>query len=180
MCPPLEKFSRKQADEYNVIFQGKVDSVEECSGQMSAAWFSVSRLFKGETVQRIRVSFDCVSDCRMQFKTGEEWIVYARYVKYGDLRVSVCGRSRKYAATIDEDYSIATNGIPYAQELGLLKDAYGKQEVKEKEKETIDPALLDRNLVRPSGTQTIWMLVISLVTMGILWYLFKKFWHKLK
>lgn len=173
VCEPLGKISKVQVDEYNVIFTGKIDSVSACEGTKSTAYFTVHQLFKGETTKNIKVNFDCVSDCRMRMLAGETWMIYATYVKYGDLRATYCGRSRKHAADVNEDDGLARSGITYEEELRFLKDTYGLQPFLEKEREVIEP--LKRELIRPKGMQTVWLLLASMVGMIVIWLIVKKF-----
>jgi hypothetical protein len=174
-CPPLEKISKAQTDAYNSIFTGKVDSVTLCAGQMSKAWFTVYELYNGDVPQRISVNFDCVSDCRMQLKPGEEWLVYARYAKFGDLRIEFCSRSRKHTADVNEDYSIAANGMTWDEEIQFLMKTYGVKPTGV-EREVVDSEMFNRELLKPKGMQIIWLLVVSLAVMGGIWLVFKKLW----
>lgn len=174
-CPPPELVSKKQTDAYSAIFRGKVDSVSTCKDELSKAWITVHQLFKGDVTQHITVTFDCATDCRVQMKAGEDWLIYARSIKYGDLRVEFCSRSRKYVSDMNEDYSIATNAMTWQDEIAFLKSTYGEQATGE-DKEVIDPRLTNHELIKPQGMQIIWLLLGSLGVMGVIWLLIKKFW----
>lgn len=176
-CPPFQKLSKAVAESYDIIFIGTVDSVGACEGEKNAAYFVIGQLFKGEATGRIYVNFDCVTECRMQFKQGERWLMYAEYRKYGDLRADFCGRSRKQPVDVNEDFSIATHGITYEEELDYIRTNFGVQQVKEKDREVINEGNIpQRELIHPDGKQTILLLVISLVGMLVLWFVLKKFW----
>lgn len=160
-----------------MIFTGKVDSVGICAGKTSTVWLKVKKIYKGETIRRIPVSFDCVTSCRMQFMIGDEWLIYGEWLKYGHLTVEFCSRTRKHADSVNEDYGIAQSGITYSEEITFLDNTYEvKKEEAQLEKEVIEPKLLERNLIKPKGTEVIWLLVISLGVMLAGWLLFKKFW----
>jgi hypothetical protein len=175
-CPPLQKLSKEIADSYDVIFLGTVDSVGSCEGNRGSAYFVISQLFKGETTSRIFVNFDCVTDCRMQFKAGETWLIYAEYARYGDLRVNYCGRSRKHASDVNEDFSIATHGITFGEELDYIKLNFGVRQVNEKDRDVIKEDIPSRELIHPGGKQTLLLLAISLIGMLVIWYVVKKLW----
>lgn len=172
-CAPLQKLSKEQSDKYNLIFTGRVDSVSACIGDKSTVYFTIHQLFKGESTRNITVNIDCVSSCRVRMQAGENWLIYAAYEKYGDLRVGFCGRSRKYAANINEDESLARTGMSYDEELKFIVNNYGVQQLESKEKEVIQP--LERELVKPQGMQIVWLLAGSLAGMLIIWFLLKKF-----
>lgn len=176
-CAPLQKLSKAQADSYDMIFLGTVDSVGACEGDKSSAYFMIEQLFKGEAAARTYVNFDCVTDCRMQFRQGERWLIYAEYAKYGDLRVDFCGRSRKHATDPGEDYAIATHGLAFSEELDYIRQNFGVQQVNASEREVVQSeGIPPRELIQPDGTQTIILLAISFAGMVLIWLVVKRFW----
>ena len=175
-CPPLQKFNKEIAASYDLIFLGTVDSVGECVGDKSSAYFVIEKLFKGEASKRFYVNFDCVTDCRMYFREGEKWLIYAEYAKFGDPRVDFCGRSRKYADDANEDFAIATHGMTFKEELDFIKTNFQEQKLSEKPRALIQNDIPERELIHPDGKQTIILLAISLVGMLLLWFVIKKFW----
>lgn len=177
-CAPLQPLTKEQAGSYDVIFWGTVDSVGACEGDKSAAYFAIEELYKGEASHhRIYVNFDCVTDCRMQFRQGEQWLIYAEYAKYGDLRVNFCGRSRKSATDVNEDYAIATHGLTFKEEMDFIRKNFGVHELNGPERELVqNEGIPSRELIHPDGKQTILLLALSFAGMVLVWLIVKKFW----
>ena len=172
ICDPLDKATKEKADQYDVIFTGKIDSVGACVGSRSIVYFTIDQLFRGESPKNIRVNIDCVTSCRMRMTAGEVWIVYSNYEQFGDLRATSCGRSRKYSPALSDDEGLARTGTTYGEELKFLQDVYGAQPLQASERETVDE--LKRELIKPKGMQVIWLLLASLAGMLVIWYVVKK------
>ena len=154
---------------YDLIFQGRVDSIGLCKEGYAIAYMSVEALFKGKSFSDIEVRYDCASDCQMNFAKGEEWIIYAQYFKYGKAEINFCSRSRKKISAGD-DYYESLNHISYINELRFLNKHFGiqNQEVKEK------GGMAERTLIQPTAYWKLWLLLISLLVMYVIMYLVKK------
>ncbi len=168
-CSEHPPISKEQFTVYDVIFEGKVDSVSVCKEGFSTAYFTLSSLFKGESFPQNEVRFDCTSDCQMSFSKGEEWIVYAQYFKYGKLELNFCSRSRKKIVAGD-DYFEALNRMSYSDEQAFLVKTLGTKKVLGKKNETMP----ERVLIQPTDYWKLWCLLISLVCMYVIFYLVKK------
>jgi hypothetical protein len=150
--PALDK---KYCEVYQVIFEGKVDSVSTCMEGYSRAWFTVEGLYKGESQIQNEIRFDCGSDCQMSFQKGETWIIYGQYYKYGRLAVDFCSRCRKQFVQGD-DYFTPLNHMSYTEENSALERMFGKQKLSEK----IKPDMPGRVLVQPTAWWKLWLLLI--------------------
>ena len=86
-CPPLAPVSLTNAQGYDVLFYGSVDSVSACDPKGKAiAYFTITELYKGNVVKYVPLNFDCASECLMSFAKGEQWLVYAKYEKFDFLK----------------------------------------------------------------------------------------------
>src|SRR4051812_34424948 len=82
-CPPLSPVTKELCDHYDVIFFGRIDSVALCDTKGNAvAFFTIVELYKGNSEKRIKINFDCSSECLMSFAKNEEWLIYANYRKF--------------------------------------------------------------------------------------------------
>ena len=169
-CPPVGKISKEQFDLYDVIFEGKADSVFK-----NSAWFSINTLHKGNSTRKIKIFFDDSTDCRMSFAKGEDWIIYSNYIKFGVLAVNFCSRSRKKPETGKADLFAISNESSYDDEELFLKQNLGITPFKkEREKDNFP----ERELIRPKGWMVIWLLLASLVFFIAFYFLSKRIFKK--
>jgi hypothetical protein len=168
-CSDHPALSKEYCALYDVIFDGRVDSVMPCMDGFSVAYFTVKSIFKGESYGQTEVRFDCSSDCQMSFTKGEEWIIYSQYYKYGKLELNFCSRSRKQI-TGSDDYFDALNHMTYAEEAAYLGKNIGTRVLLKKEA----PAMAQRTLIQPTAYWKLWLLLISLVCMYVIFYFVKK------
>lgn len=171
-CPPLSPLNASTYDRYSVIFSGKVDSVSNCSTKgFSKAFFTISDLFKGNSLQHVAVEFDCSSSCMMSFSKGDQWLIYAIYERFDELSVNLCGHSRKQAAAGESDVYAATTGRSFDQEYQQLDHDLGKQAFLKENPLNDQQRELKPHNDQPSDVGKIVLLGISLIVMsGIIYY----------
>ncbi|MFL5764024.1 MAG: hypothetical protein ACJ77K_08795 [Bacteroidia bacterium] len=174
-CPPSPAVNKQEAQKYDVVFYGTVDSVFGTEkADYGKAFFTVKELYKGNCPGRFTLNFEFASACMMSFSKGEEWIIYANYEKFDLLKTNFCGLSRKLPSAGEQDL-YAINGRPsFDNEELLLKASFGLQPfVKENEINKQHEEMGPRN-EQPSGNGKIILLLISLAVMGVVWYLTRK------
>lgn len=167
---PLTSLSLGECDKYEIIFRGKVDSVKSCNRNFGEAFFKVSELYKGNIPATFKVLFECGVPCAMNFRVGEEWIIYSNFKQIGNAKIDWCGRSRKYFKFAKEDFYTVTYGNDYEEELVFLRKNLGLHRALAETKNAAE----NRNL-RPSTNQTIFILVCSLLVIILFYWLFNKY-----
>ena len=167
-CPTLSAITKESCASYDVIFSGNVDSVAECDTKgLSIAYFTVLELYKGNIQQQVKVNFDCSSECLMSFAKGETWLIYGKYKRFDLLTVNICGHNRKFFADEAQDFYMMTAQRTFEQEKQFLKETFGTREFISNETQTTPATgLLSRN-EQPSGTNKLFLLLISFVVMAI-------------
>jgi len=166
----LTNLSKQECSKYEIIFRGKIKEVVSCNNKPGEAIFEVLDLFKGAASKKIMVMFDCNDPCAIGFKEGEEWIIYSRYRQVNKAMMDWCSRSRKFIGNQKQDFYAVTYGNSYDEELKFLNDSLGLHRLLKEEPLTN----ADRNK-RPTVNQSIVMLILSLVSIVVFYYLFNKF-----
>ena len=169
-CPPIGKVSKEQFDLYEVIFEGRVDSVSQ-----NCSWFEIITLNKGSSLQKVKLFFDDSTDCRMSFAKDEIWIIYSNYVKFSELAVNFCSRSRKKPRNGSADLFTVSNQNTYDEELTYLKQNLGVKPVKEEREQDGFP---ERELIRPKGWTVIWLFIASLLFFIVFYFISKRIFRK--
>lgn len=167
---PLTTLSLAECNKYEIIFKGRIDSVRTCNNNFGEAFFVVSELYKGNITERFKVLFDCGVECALDFKPGEEWIIYTNYKQIGNAKMDWCSRSRKYFKVEKEDYYTTTYGNDYDDEVKFLRTNLGLHRTMAENKNAAE----NRN-ERPGTNQMILILVCSLVTVVLFYWLFNKY-----
>ena len=173
-CPAIEPINKNICNQYNVIFYGKVDSVNNCpSNGISTAFFTILNLYKGAVTQNVKIDFDCASECLMSFGKEENWIIYASYQKFDLLTVSICEHSRKKFENRKDDYFELNAKRSFEEELLFLNEALGNKEfAKVNDLNQIQNTFKPRN-DQPSGANKLILLIISLLSMLLVGYYIK-------
>ncbi|MGE0567704.1 MAG: hypothetical protein AB7O73_07120 [Bacteroidia bacterium] len=163
--PPLSKFSLQG---YEIIFKGKVISVVDCDNKPGVAVFKVLELYKGEATEFHKVTFNCSDPCHIKFSEGEEWIIYGTYRQIGSTMMDWCSRSRKYFNNEKLDFYAVNLGISYYDEVKFLQDSLGIYRLRKS-----TPSAENRNVL-PNTTQSIVILISSLIALVLFYYIFDK------
>lgn len=169
---PLTRLSLEECNKYEIIFKGKILSVEDCGHKFGEAIFEIQELYKGNAPKEFKVLFECGVECAQKFNAGEEWIIYSRYKQIDNAKMDWCSRSRKYFKVEQEDFYTVNYGNDYYDEVKFLQDNLGVHRVLVEHKSQID----NRN-TRPDATQMIFILVLSVVSVVVFYYLFNRFFR---
>lgn len=167
---PLTTLGIDECDKYEIIFKGKVVSVNTCNNNFGTAVFELEELYKGNATKQFKVLFECGVECAMDFNEGEEWIIYSRYKQVDKALMNWCSRSRKFFKNAKEDFYTSTYGNDYYDELKFLRQNLGLHRFLVLKTTTTE----NRN-ERPTTNQTILMLLVSLSAIILFYWLFKKY-----
>lgn len=170
-CPQLAPVTKDECNKYDVIFKGKIDSIFKCDGT-STALFTIEELYKGKCTEQTPVIFDCSSACQMGFIKGEGWIIYANYKKFRYAETEFCGHSRKFLKGASQDYYTVTHLMSFEEEADFLKTNFGTQPIVA---ENTEEEMLKRDLIKPKGVTPLILIGVSLVIMGLIFFLMKRF-----
>jgi hypothetical protein len=167
---PLTSLSLAECNKYEVIFKGRIDTVRNCDHNFGEAVFIIDELYKGNATKRFKVLFECGVECAMQFNPGEEWIIYSSYKQIGNVKMDWCSRSRKYFKIDKQDFYTETYGNDYSDEVKFLREKLGLHRLIAETRNAAE----NRNL-KPSGNQTIIILLCSMAAIILFYWLFNKF-----
>lgn len=167
---PLTTLGLEECNKYEVIFKGKILSVETCKDKFGTAIFEVEELYKGNASKKFTVLFECDIECAQEFSEGEEWIIYSTYKQVDKAIMNWCSRSRKFFKNEKEDFYAVTYGNDYYDELKFLREKLGLHRLLVLKESTTQ----NRN-ERPTTNQTILMLIISISAILLFYWLFKKY-----
>lgn len=175
-CRPISPISKELSSDYDVIFYGSVDSVSICDNdkERAIAYFTIKDLYKGNAVKYVKINFDCSSECLMSFANDEEWIIYAKYTKFDYLNVSICDHNRKKFNEGEQDLYLIDSKRTFIEELQFLKTTFGIQTFIEKNEISAKHEELGRTNEQPSAWGKITLLLVSLIAMGIVFFLTRK------
>lgn len=167
---PLTSLGLEESNKYEIIFKGRVLSVETCKDNFGTAVFEVQELYKGNATKEFKVLFECGVECASEFSEGEEWVIYSNYKQVDKALMDWCSRSRKFFKNPKEDFYAVTYGNDYYDELKFLREKLGLHRLLVLKTSTTE----NRN-ERPTTNQTILMLVISIGAILLFYWLFKKY-----
>lgn len=175
-CLSISPISKELSSDYDVIFYGSVDSVSSCDNdkERAIAYFTISNLYKGNAVKHVKINFDCSSECLMSFASNEEWIIYAKYTKFDYLNVSICDHNRKKFNEGEQDLYLIDSKRTFNEELIFLKTTFGTQTFIDKNEINAKHEELGRTNEQPSSWGKIVLLSISLLVMGIVFFITRK------
>jgi hypothetical protein len=169
---PLTALGIEECNKYEIIFKGRVTSVQDCNNKFGEAIFEIDELYKGNATRHFKVLFECDVECAMKFSAGQEWIIYSRYKQIDNALIDWCSRSRKYFRNEKEDFYAVTYGNDYHDEVKFLRTNLGlHRPLSERSHQD-----QNRNTL-PDTSQTAIILVISLTVIILFYWLFKKFFN---
>ncbi|MEI6020824.1 MAG: hypothetical protein WCR21_06815 [Bacteroidota bacterium] len=167
---PLSKLDRAECEKYEIIFKGKITAVTLNKDKLSEAIFEVGELYKGNALKLFKVLFDDQEACAQTLVAGQEWIIYGRYKQIDNIQMDWCSRSRKHFALNEEDFYSVTYGNDYDDEVKFLKQNLGIHRVLAGNEYSGG----GRNIL-PTLSQSIIILVSSVLVLLLFYYLFNKF-----
>ena len=187
-CPQHPgKINKEIVEDFDLIFRGKIISIEQCKNKEKRVLFYGEELFKGERIPReIPLLISCEKACSFQFELEEEWLIYAREDSTLPYfwRAELCERSRKIPIPGKEDPHILYNDMRYDEERAyLIKNVHPKpifienEDLKIIEQEGLKVIDANRDITLNHVPTKIILLAISLVFMLGLIFFMKK-WMK--
>ena len=170
-CKDFIPISKELCKDYDVVFDGVVDSVSVCDERgFSIAYFTITELYKGKVKKQVQINFDCNTECLMSFAEGEEWLIYSLYEKFDHLTISICGHSRKKFEDETLDMYTLNAKRTFAKEKEFLKITFGCQNFNEEnEFDNHQDKIGSRNEL-PSNWGKLSLLLVSLLVMGTVYY----------
>lgn len=166
---PITKLNEAETNKYEIIFKGKIVSVNLKEQGNSEAVFLVDELYKGNSAERFTILFDNTNPCKIDLKVGEEWLIYSNYVQINKAKLDFCSRSRKYIKNIKEDFFEVTTGMSYDEELHYLQAKLGLHKLLKDNPNKVE----NRNKI-PSKNQFVMILLCSLVGIVVFYWLIRK------
>ena len=174
-CGTLSPLSKDVCKDYDVIFYGTVDSIGACNDKWSAiAYFTIVDLYKGKVKKHVEVNFDCNTECMMSLAPDDEWIVYAKYIKFDFLQISICEHSRKKFNDDAQDFYLIESKRTYKEEIDFLKTTLGIQAIVESTVVNNTVADTSRHNTQPSSWGKVTLLLVSLLVMSIVYFVTRK------
>ncbi|MBX3165219.1 MAG: hypothetical protein KF900_12145 [Bacteroidetes bacterium] len=167
---PLTALSAEECNKYDIIFKGKILSVQDCGDKLGEAVFEVEELYKGAVAKEFKVLFNCNQECFQKFNAGEEWIIYSKYKQIDKAIMDWCSRSRKYFKNDKEDFYTVTYGNDYFDEVKFLRQTLGHHRTLANQ-----PNLEANRNQLPNKTQFVVVLICSLAGIILFYRLFNKF-----
>ena len=167
---PFSKLSLDECNKYEIIFRGRVKALTESNSKLSEAIFEISELYKGNAGQKFKVLYDPTETCSQTIVVGQEWIIYSRYKQIDNAKLDWCSRSRRAFNIAKEDFYTLTNGNDYDDELKFLRQNLRLHRFLAES----NSQSANRNQL-PSLTQSIWIVISSILALVLFYFLFNKF-----
>jgi len=179
----LPEFTKEETEKYGLIFIGTIDSLQD-KEQNGTAWFRGLELYRGLATPRIAIRYDNYTSCRMSFREGQTWMIYAvKDSVTSQWTVSYCSRSRRLPEQGETDeYTIYSN-LTYEEEKKFLASIYPRRdfipqetinEIDKEDKTVIDS---NRELIHATGRQKIFLILGSVAGLVLIYLVVKK-WLK--
>ncbi|MBL7933356.1 MAG: hypothetical protein JNL60_15730 [Bacteroidia bacterium] len=169
---PLTRLSIEECDKYEIIFKGKIISVNDCGDKFGEAVFEIDELYKGNATKEFKILFECGLECSQKFIPGQEWIIYSRYKQIDNAKMDWCSRSRKYFKVDKEDFYAVTYGNDYYDEVKFLREKLGVHRFLADK----NPQDGNRNQI-PDKQGFVIVLICSLAGLVLFYYLFNRFFR---
>jgi len=145
VCDVLPKLSLEQCGHYDFIAYGKVETDFDCENEKFS--FQPIFIFKGFSKEKNIVLYTPCSDGGLHVSKGEYWIIYGFLNNAQELRLSICGHSRKQIPEDQIDYFQDIRGSNFKDDLAFLKEnftlkSFGEKELLPKKYQKVDPKLV--------------------------------------
>lgn len=174
-CPNLLPITNELAHGYNVIFLGKVDSVSSINTKGNAiAYFTISELYKGNVEQQVQINFDATTACMMSFAKNEEWLMYSTYERFDELKVNICGHSRKLFNTGEQDFYQLAAQRTFEEEKKFLGTTLSIQPFAKAIEMNTQQIDFKPHNDQPSAINKLFLLLLSFVVMVIVYFVTRK------
>lgn len=166
---PLTALNETETNKYDLIFRGKITSINLKENTNSEAIFELSELYKGNSRKQFKILFNNADPCKLDLRIGEEWVIYTNYKQIDNAQLDFCSRSRKLFKSLKEDFFYETTGVTYDEEVRYLQSKLGLHKLLKEDINKVE----NRNKI-PSKNQFILILVSSLVGIIVFYWLIKK------
>jgi hypothetical protein len=175
-CPEIQPITKAFCNNYDIIFYGQIDSITKSKdSNLNVAHFKVITLFKGKLTSNVKINYDAVSSCMMSLAPQEHWLIYAYYEKYDFLTISICQHSRKRFSEESLDYFQINAKRTFDEEKRFLIDSLGVQSfIEDNNRQEIQQNQISQRNIQPKPMNKLFLLLISLASMGIIFYLIRK------
>lgn len=168
-CPAVP-FDSLAPSEYEIIFCGKVKEVKVLSNDLHTVVFEVSELYKGHVTRNWDVHFKKDDPCAMEFKPGDEWLMFLNYYQNNNSKLNWCSHSRKYFRTKTDDPFWISSGWEYEDVKSFLKKKLGTYKILE----NVGTDAKARNVL-PNRWEFFIYLFASACGMFLIYYIVKKY-----
>lgn len=166
---PVTTLNGAETNKYDLIFRGKITSINLKENTNSEAIFELSELYKGNSRKQFKILYNNADPCKLDLRIGEEWIIYTNYKQIDNAQLDFCSRSRKFFKNVKEDFFHVNTGITYDEEVRYLQSKLGLHKLLKDDINKVE----NRNKI-PSKNQFIVILLSSLVGIIIFYWLIKK------
>ncbi|MDF2449555.1 MAG: hypothetical protein K0R26_2059 [Bacteroidota bacterium] len=166
---PITSLTKEETNKYEIIFKGRVKTVT-FKKEKSEAIFTVDELYKGMLATDFKIIFNEEDPCKIDFRSGDEWIIYANYNQVDNAKMDFCSRSRKFFRNAKEDFFTETTGVSYEEEMRYLQTNLGLHKLMKQ-----NPNRVENRNILPTGNQSILFVIISLFGLVAFYWLFNKF-----
>ncbi len=168
---PLTSLSLSECNKYSIIFRGRIVKDSLYEHKKGEVLFKITELYKGLAAEEFTVLFDSNNECAQVFSVGEEWIIYTDYKQATNAKMVWCSRSRKYFKNEKLDFYAVTYGCSYDEELKFLRGKLGLHKPLASLEKRPD---WTGNQI-PTQTEFVVYLLISIASVVLFIYLFKKY-----
>ncbi len=165
---PLTQLNTAELNKYDIIFKGKINSLK-INGVRSEAVFTIDELYKGMIAQNFKIIYNNEDVCKLDLRSGDEWIIYTNYYQIDNAKLDFCSRSRVYIKNIKEDFFTVNTGVSYDEELKYLQKNLGLHKLLKNNPNRVE----NRNII-PTSNQFIVVLIFSLIGLVFFIWLVKK------
>lgn len=176
LLPPLNKAA---TDSFQVITVARLVQLEP--GKITGvATFEGVTLYKGIIPSHFQVIYDCITTCKMPFEVGDIWLLYLKKNNQGNYTVHYCERSRRKPLSGEEDEYTIYSQMTWDEEILFLEKNFPKKDFVNanmvNEIDSTGKTLIDasRPLEHASDRQKVFLIVISLISVGVIYYITKK------
>ncbi len=166
-CIPLGPFTVADTNNYAVVFQCDVNTVEVIGG-IGKATVTIHELYKGQVDRQVQLQFISNDTCSIGIAAGERWLIYGEYYQVKTILLDACSRSRKYYSDKKADFYAISTGQSFDEEVDALKSVLSIKVIAEAQ-------LSGRELIKPKGTSIIFLIAFSLVGFLLILFLLKRF-----
>lgn len=166
---PVTVLNETETNKYDLIFKGKIISINLKADANSEAIFELNELYKGNSRKQFKVLFNNADPCKLEMRLGEEWIIYTNYKQIDNAKLDFCSRSRKFFRNQKEDFFEITSGLSYGEEVRYLQNKLGLHKLLRDDINKVE----NRNKI-PSKNQFTIILICSLAGIIVFYWLIKK------